>query len=176
MWTSFIQKDSIQEVKFRFEGVMFWLDTRSCAETGRPWSHVRWRRNKSFSLNSRDKRWSPHPTHPKLSSKKDKQLLNSSVFSMLLNVPTCQLHLLAPQLEILTRSCDVVQAPSHEILVSQSQFLPLLITKQRGSLRTREVTFHFYENSSFLNTAINNRQHASTLTKPRIQQFIDRWS
>ena len=30
------QTDSIQEVEFRIEGVMFLYDTRSCAETGRP--------------------------------------------------------------------------------------------------------------------------------------------
>ena len=36
-----------------------------------------------------------HPTHPKLLSKEDRKLWNSSVFSMLLNVPTSQLHILA---------------------------------------------------------------------------------
>ena len=29
------QKDSIQEVNFWIEGVIFWKDTRSCAETAR---------------------------------------------------------------------------------------------------------------------------------------------
>ena len=81
-----------------------------------------------------------------------------------------------PQLEILTRSCDFVRAPSHVTLANQSQFLSLRITKQRGSLRRRGVTFLFYENSSFLNTAINNIQCAPTLTKPKIQHFTDRQS
>ena len=47
--------DSIQEVKFWIEEVIFWHETQTYAETGHMRPHVRWRRNRSISLNSRDK-------------------------------------------------------------------------------------------------------------------------
>ena len=138
---------------------------------------VRWRRNKSISLNSRDKGWSP-PT-PSCYRKKIKKIVEQ--FSV--QYASERAHLSATPIGFFMNS-SWRSWQSHLTLykhlptwlVNQSKVLSLRITKQRGSLRTRGVTFHFHENSTFLITAINYRQRASTLTKPRIQHFTDRRS
>ena len=90
----------------------------------------------------------PHPT-PSCYRKKIKKLLNISVLSILLRLPTCQLHLSASSWISQAGDLDEVMwictSTFHVTLVNQSKFLWLRITKQRGSLRTRGVTLSFFK-------------------------------
>ena len=80
----------------------------NCAETWRRRPHVRWRRNKSISqvsLNSRDKRWSPHPT-PRCYRK-----LSMIRLQMLMKMEGHYLHIIGQYAHTF---CDAIPARMYE--------------------------------------------------------------